>query len=578
MGYHTTATFRQIHSRQDYEADARDEVLRGHHLDLHEDSIPRILHHIDCFARQCRGNEFITEVSLHPYAYYGQGDDVWEKVGQAVGNLQSLKSLFITTRDRTNGATPGWGEGELTCILSRVRQDVRVELTNTYRWSIGEVKAFARAIHGHPTITSFTSCYNLRSEAMDSLYSALATLPALGLITLSNSRRQVQLDDESFLSHHEKLTEVLRAPSLRSVCFDRFHFTSAFCQAAANALMEGTMITKLVFSECSFSAPEGAGIIANGLARNTSVSCIKVVCHRDKALCSALAMALPSNSTLQELSYEVYETGAHVDWSPIFFALGNNTGLKTLSVDHCCGLALDESLCAAMQNGLGTNATLEHLQFNGIRLCDDAADLWCRTFSFLHTNRALKSLAVEVLYPVTESCISTCVGIAAMLRENASLESLSVQNSYSINIKAKDYFELVAALQHNTTLKSFKLNDHSTIRLNEDEDKQIASLLKKNYALETLPDFDLEDRAGDVGAILRLNGAGRRYLVQDGCSISKGVEVLSKVNDDINCVFVHLLENPTLCDRSAVEMVSAGESNIRSTSLTASSGAGKNCE
>jgi hypothetical protein len=59
-----------------------------------------------------------------------------------------------------------------------------------------------------------------------------------------------------------------------------------------------------------------------------------------------------------------------------------------------------------------------------------------------------------------------------------------------------------------------------------------------------------------VGAILRLNEVGRRYLIEDGSSISKGVEVLSSVNDDINCVFLHLLENPRLCDRRAVEMVS----------------------
>jgi hypothetical protein len=58
-------------------------------------------------------------------------------------------------------------------------------------------------------------------------------------------------------------------------------------------------------------------------------------------------------------------------------------------------------------------------------------------------------------------------------------------------------------------------------------------------------------RLGDIRSILQLNRAGRRYLVQDGSSISKGVDVLSRVNDDINSVFLHLLENPRLCDRSA---------------------------
>jgi hypothetical protein len=99
--------------------------------------------------------------------------------------------------------------------------------------------------------------------------------------------------------------------------------------------------------------------------------------------------------------------------------------------------------------------------------------------------------------------------------------------------------------------------------LNDDESKQMTSLLKKNYALENLPDIDLENEARDVGAILQLNAAGRRYLIEDGSSISKGVGVLSRVNDDINCLFLHLLENPRLCDRSAVEIVRTCGSKIQ---------------
>jgi hypothetical protein len=102
--------------------------------------------------------------------------------------------------------------------------------------------------------------------------------------------------------------------------------------------------------------------------------------------------------------------------------------------------------------------------------------------------------------------------------------------------------------------------------LTDDEDKQMASLLKKNYALESLPEIDLEDRVGDVGAILRLNAARLRYLIEDGSSISKGVEVLSKVNTDINCAFLHLLQNPRLCDRHAVELAGGSTSPAASCS------------
>jgi hypothetical protein len=116
---------------------------------------------------------------------------------------------------------------------------------------------------------------------------------------------------------------------------------------------------------------------------------------------------------------------------------------------------------------------------------------------------------------------------------------------------------LVAALQHNTTLKSLDLKGFIGISLNHDENKQMALLLKKNYALERLPNTNFRNLERDVDAILRLNGAGRRYLIEGGSSISKGVEVLSAVSNEINCVFLHLLENPRLCDRSAVEIASA---------------------
>ncbi len=54
----------------------------------------------------------------------------------------------------------------------------------------------------------------------------------------------------------------------------------------------------------------------------------------------------------------------------------------------------------------------------------------------------------------------------------------------------------------------------------------------------------------------RLVRAGRRYLVQDVSSKSKSIEVVSAVSNESNCVFLHLLENPRLCDRNAVETVS----------------------
>jgi hypothetical protein len=80
-----------------------------------------------------------------------------------------------------------------------------------------------------------------------------------------------------------------------------------------------------------------------------------------------------------------------------------------------------------------------------------------------------------------------------------------------------------------------------------------------------------------IGAIFRLKKVGRRYLIEDGSSISKGVDVLSECCEhNTNCVFLHPLENPILCYRSVVYIVSTDESNSStSTNSTVSNGEGK---
>jgi hypothetical protein len=133
---------------------------------------------------------------------------------------------------------------------------------------------------------------------------------------------------------------------------------------------------------------------------------------------------------------------------------------------------------------------------------------------------------------------------------------------------------LISALQLNSTLKTFGFQTSSErLSLTYYEANQLVSILRRNYGLERLkPAFTCADD-GIVKAILRLNWAGRGYLIKDGSSISKGVDVLSAVSDEIDCVFLHLLENPSLCDRRATETTTGRRRP--SANLDKSSGAGK---
>jgi hypothetical protein len=368
MGDNSPETKQQSESRQKDEEYARDRYFRTYmnNLYLNEDSIHWISNHIDCFVSQSRGNQSVTEMTLRPHAFKGHDDGFWDKVGQAVGNLQELKTISLSSHhEKDNGfdrvSIPDWGE--LVCILSHVhvRQNVQLQFQEENCWDEREMQALARAIsRGKPAITSFNSHFAFPPQSLDELYSALATLPSLESVWIGTTEPEQQ--DVSALDNPEIMTELLRAASLRSVYFHHFHFDHALCQATANALGEGTAITSLTFTDCSFSAGECAVMMANAFSRNTSLTEIDV----------------------------------------------------------------------------------------------------------------------------SESCDETL---------------------------------------HN--------------------------------ALTTV----------DLGAILRLNKAGRRYLAEDGSSISKGVKVLSAVSNEINSVFLHLLENPRLCERNTVEVAS----DTRSTDNTGGS-------
>jgi hypothetical protein len=157
-----------------------------------------------------------------------------------------------------------------------------------------------------------------------------------------------------------------------------------------------------------------------------------------------------------------------------------------------------------------------------------------------------------------------------MTEENSFLESLTIKSNSS-NINAEELFALVSALKRDTTLKTLDFDEN--FYLTDDEVDQLVSILMKNYGLESLAQFIrcADDRT--VKAILRLNGAGRQYLIEDGSSVSKGVDVMCAVSDDINCVFLHVLENPGLCDRRATETTT--RSRLPGANLDESSSCGK---
>jgi hypothetical protein len=447
---------------------------------------------INSFVAQSQGNSTITCVHLSPYddSVDSSGNyELWDKVGQGVGKLKSLSTLVIHLHNRLGGPKVDWE------ILARILSHISIESKIQLR-IIGagpmegaeEMLAFARAIQDHPAITRFdTSRGGFSFENTATLCSTLTTLPNLECAVVRQQRKG--REEVSASQSPESMTEFLRAPSLRIVEFRNFCFTSSLCVAVAMALSQGSSITSLVLDECSF--PEGGSEqIAIALKENETLTTFKISPSPDttihQAFYDAIAASLLSNSTLQELS--IRYPGAYDPASICVSSLLMALEMnKTLRKLRASGLSsMGESVIPALREGLGKNSTLEILELIHI---------------------------AHVTQP-------------------------------SFHIAA------VEALQLNKTLKTLCIS-YGTKKLTDDEAKHLTSIVKKNYRLESLPELDSsDDRTKDLRSILRLNEAGRGYLPDGhGSVISKGLGVLSAVSDDVNCVFLHLLENPSLCNR-----------------------------
>jgi hypothetical protein len=521
----------------------------------------------DAFVDLSRNNLSVQKVVLFP-VIDPAGDNAgthrcstWDKIAEGIGNLEALREIKIVdfSYGQEDLLAPDWEI--LACILRRLRRGIHLyihvyDVPGLLLWNTEALSVFAGVIHGQAMITRFSTGDRFPFHCLDTLCSALLTLPALTNVSFEQRDGQGPEEGQSL----ESMIKLLQSPSLREVKFESIVFTSTLSQAVAKALKKRSEITILRFLHCFF--PEGgSAVIASALETNTTLKCLDFYDHAtDEVLYEVLAAALLSNSTLQKLAFDA--SGRCSCLSPLFLALQVNNGLKELSIGGIN--LLDEKLSSAMGLGLAKNTTLETLHLSGIPAHNDTS-LWREALSSLRTNTALKTLAMVFNKSVTESRVTSIrMEVLAALRENKSLETLSM---ISKDARFEDYLKCVVAIQSNTTLKRFRLRT-VPLYVDEDKSKYLISVLKKNYGLEALP--GLYHCGRDVNTILQLNRAGRRYLVQDGSSISKGVDVLSRVNNDINSVFLHLLENPRLCDRSAVEISNIG--NIAHARATPSPG------
>jgi hypothetical protein len=128
-----------------------------------------LFNNIDSFVKLSRENTSIEIVEFYPFDSDAGNYELWDKVGQIVGNcvlLQLIDIHFLPYPDDDYDSRPDWHTWKtLARILPYVRHQVSLCSSRaSYYAEVEEIQGLARAIHGHPMISGFSSLVGFRLQ------------------------------------------------------------------------------------------------------------------------------------------------------------------------------------------------------------------------------------------------------------------------------------------------------------------------------------------------------------------------------------------------------------------------------
>jgi len=212
-------------------------------------------------------------------------------------------------------------------------------------------------------------------------------------------------------------------------------------------------------------------------------------------------------------------------------------GLKELSL-HSLDLTLEE--CKLIANMLSSNACpVEFLHINTCLFPEDGSRLIAES---VQSNTCLKRL---VLTDMLQDDDTFSNALLVSLPLNESIEEF--KNTFLVNQVCSTMIGLIKNIARlNTTIKYIHaMQPLCSPPFSDEEILEIRQALQENYTLEGIT-IGYERH---FSTITRLNQAGRRYIVQGhSASKSKCIGVLANpvVNDNLDCLYFHLRENPVL--------------------------------
>jgi hypothetical protein len=197
-----------------------------------------------------QGNDTVQDLVLYLYESYHRDC----KCLESLGNLRALQVLTIC-RDDGEGAYMYDPEETddilfwqaLAGALGRVQHNIELRLRGN-RWLDITFTNFAVAMQGVSNIRTFHSCRDVVTwESAAIFLSTLACWPSLENVTLGSFDSAAKPPPSGEL---RGLTNLLKLPSLRSVEFNMFRFTSDVSRAMLTAFEEGWFVTNIRLIHC----------------------------------------------------------------------------------------------------------------------------------------------------------------------------------------------------------------------------------------------------------------------------------------------------------------------------------------
>lgn len=335
--------------------------------------------------------------------------------------------------------------------------------------------------------------------------------------------------------------------SLRSLTLSDFRATNRICHAFISNLPVNESLRKLILKSpvLVLSPSSDSGIRNNDDPPSKDVQPVNQIA-RD------LGLVLGRHSSLEHLELVVeqsafYPSSCHEPYADLISGLSLSKTLQSLKL---ISFSATDPLCTALQQVLQQGG-LTRLEIEGRQ----TRNAWLeRLVPSLQCCCRLQSLILSE----ANVCLSEIENGTALLALLSVLHNRYWKDLTELQLhfprvacRLASVIDFLASFKSESKLEKLVLN---FVHQQDACPQRFLNAVKQNYILKYFRGFRPfvpAEYSTVVEGILAMNQAERAYILDRGKNVKVGINVLAAASSNLDCLFIHLRENPDLCSCSA---------------------------